>query len=303
MKRYATIASLLFFVFFLNSCSYLQPKKIGNSDFHIWELAKNSPPVVAILPFENETQEPGIEDLVRKSFYSHFSVKPFQDIELAAVDETLHNITALQNTKFTSIAPSELGRVLKCDALVYGKVKEMTRFYIGVYSQLAVGAEVTIVDTKTGKTIWENTLATRFHDGDIPLNPLSIIPTSIKTGMNLRDTQKLRVVDDLCRNLAGLIPDPPNIPKAKPVDMELFYELQVASYRSNEKALASVEKLQNDGYRTILRNWKNEKGEDWYRLIVGPFMTKDDASTCKDKIEQESEFCPIIFKVERPKGM
>jgi hypothetical protein len=32
-------------------------------------------------------------------------------------------------------------------------------------------------------------------------------------------------------------------------------------------------------------------------------MTEEEAMTCKDKIEQDSEFCPIIFKAERPKGI
>jgi hypothetical protein len=303
VKIHTIIATLLILFPCFSSCSYLRPKKIEYPAFQVWTAERNSPPTVAILPFENATQEQGIEDLVRESFYSHFSIKAFNDVELSKVDDALRDETILQNKKFQDISSDELGRLLRCDALVYGKVVEMTRFYIGVYSQLAVGAEITIVNAKNGNIIWKNTLTTRFHEGDIPLNPLSIIPTSIKTGMNLRDVQKLRVVDDLCRNLANLIPNPPVAQKIKPEDIELFYELQVASYRSNEKALKAVENLQNAGYTTILRNWKNEKGEEWYRLIVGPFMTKDEASTCKDKIEQESEYCPIIFKVERPKGL
>jgi hypothetical protein len=303
MKRYATIAIFLILIPLLSSCSFFQPKKIENPYFQAWTIEKDSPRTVAILPFENETQEANIEDLVRKSFYSHFSIKSFNDVELSQVDETLRDVTILQNKKFTSISSAELGRVLKSDALVYGKVIEMTRFYIGVYSQLAVGAEVSIVDVKSGKPIWENTLTTRFHDGDIPLTPLSLIPTTIKAGMNLRDVQKLRVVDDLCRNLASLIPDPPKFQKTKPLELELFYELQVASYRSNEKALKAAEFLQKLGYRIILRNWKNEKEEEWYRLMVGPFITRDEAIACKESIEKGSEFKPIIFKVERPKDV
>jgi hypothetical protein len=276
---------------------------IENPDFNAWTVGMKSPPTVAILPFENITQEPGIEDLVRKSFYSHFSIKEFNDVELTVVDNLLRDETVLQKKKFQDIAPAVLGKLLKCDALVYGRVVEITRFYMGVYSQLAIGAEVRIVDTKSGKTIWQNTLTTRFHDGDIPLNPLSIIPTTIKTGMNLRETQKIRVVDDLCRNLAGLIPDLPVEKKIKAEDILSFYEIQVASYRSSEKALKSAENLQKAGYQTILRDWNNEKGEEWHRLIVGPFMTRDEAVSCKNKIEQESEFCPMIFKIERPKGL
>ena len=303
MKRHTIIATLLILFPCFSSCSYLRPRKIEYPAFQVWTSEKDFLPTVAILPFQNETDDPGIEILVRQSFYSHFSVKPFRDIEISVVDDTLRDVTLMKNTQFTSIPPVELGRVLKCDALIYGKVKEMTRFYIGIYSQLAVGAEITIVDAKSGKTIWQNTLTTRFHDGDIPLNPLSIIPTTIKTGLNLREAQKVRVVDDLCRSLAGIITDPPVAEKVKPEDIELFYELQVASYRSNDKALKAAENLQNSGYRTILRNWKNEQGEEWYRLIVGPFMSRDEAMTCKDKIEQGSEYCPIILKVERPKGL
>lgn len=302
-KKYSTIIVLLIISAFFSSCSIFKPKFIENTAFQLWASETKTPPTIAILPFENATEEAGIEELVRKSFYSHFSVKNFNDIELSQVDTALRDETLLQNKKFQEISPTELGRFLKCDALIYGRVIEMTRFYIGIYSQLAVGAEIRIVETRTGKIVWQNTLTTRFHEGDLPLNPLSILPTTIKTGMNLRETQKLRVIDDLCRNLTSLIPDIPASQKLKAEDIEIFYELQVASYRSSETALKASQELQNAGYSTILRHWKNEKGEEWCRLIVGPFLSRNEALNCKNKIEQDSKFHPIILKIERPKTL
>ena len=303
MRRCFLPAILLILSSCLSSCSLFQPKKLENLYFESWGLGKGSARTVAVLPFENETQEPGIPELVRKSFYSHFSIKSFNDVELSIIDQTINDEIILQNKKkFTDIPAAELGRVLKCDAIVYGTVKEMTRFYMGIYSQLAVGAEVAIVDVKTGKALWKGALTTRFHDGDIPLNPFSVVSTTVKTGINIRDAQKLRLVDDLCRNLVALIPDPPNFQKGMTVDTELFYELQVASYRSNENAMQAAESLQNSGYRIIMRNWKSDLGNEWCRLIVGPFASREEAVTCKEKIEQTTVYRPIVLKVERPKG-
>ena len=45
------------------------------------------PRIVAVLPFQNDTEERGIANQVRKAFYNHFSSKPYRDIEPSILDE------------------------------------------------------------------------------------------------------------------------------------------------------------------------------------------------------------------------
>ena len=42
--------------------------------------AQALPRVVAVLPFQGTFDEPGLTAMVRKSFYNHFSSKPYRDV-------------------------------------------------------------------------------------------------------------------------------------------------------------------------------------------------------------------------------
>jgi tetratricopeptide (TPR) repeat protein len=75
-----------------------------------------------------------------------------------------------------------------------------------------------------------------------------------------------------------------------------FYELQVASLRSRQMADLTAGSLRKSGYRTEVRYWKDEKGDGWYRLVAGPFMTKEEAFTCKRRIEKEHRFGAMIVQ-------
>jgi cell division septation protein DedD len=61
----------------------------------------------------------------------------------------------------------------------------------------------------TGQTLVQESYATKFHEAGVPLSPLSIVSDVVKTWMNLSETQRVRAIDDLGRNLAERIPDLP----------------------------------------------------------------------------------------------
>ncbi|RLD91305.1 MAG: hypothetical protein DRJ13_17540, partial [Bacteroidetes bacterium] len=50
---------------------------------------KDRPLSVAILPFENLTQEKGASDLLRRLFYNNFSSLAYKDIELSTINAKL----------------------------------------------------------------------------------------------------------------------------------------------------------------------------------------------------------------------
>jgi len=75
-----------------------------------------------------------------------------------------------------------------------------------------------------------------------------------------------------------------------------FYEVQVSSFRSKEKADLTGNSLRKSGYRTTVKYWKDDKGGEWYRLFAGPFMTKDEALTRKVRIEKEYKFGSMIVQ-------
>ena len=128
--------------------------------------AKHTPKKVAVLPFENAlnpddphpdpvvvgdqvgTRRP--EAIARESFYKHFSILPFEDVELHAVDAALKGATTIAER--TRAASKALG----VDTVVQGKLKRYYHVYVFFVAYTNVAAEVKMVNVQTGETIWSS---------------------------------------------------------------------------------------------------------------------------------------------------
>ena len=167
---------------------------------------RNPPKSIAILPFGNQTEREGLDEFVRATFYGHLAPRPYKDIELHEVDRRLKGYNLMNYDKFNHVSAKRLGRILRCDAVVIGEVTEFQRVYAGVYSQMAVGASITIWDTRSGKKLWSDKHVTRHHEGGIPLAITDLAMLSIRSGLNLRDSEKVKTVDELSRHLVSRLP-------------------------------------------------------------------------------------------------
>jgi hypothetical protein len=168
----------------------------------------NAPKSIAILPFGNQTDSEDIDEIVRTTFYSHLSAQPYKDIELYEVDRKLRRYNLMDYKKLSDISAKRLGRILNCDAVVIGEVTEFQKLYAGIYSQMAVGATITVWDTRTGKKIWSDEHVTRSHEGGIPLAITDLAMIGVRSGMNLTESEKIKTVDELSRHFTHRIPIP-----------------------------------------------------------------------------------------------
>ncbi|MGD8471344.1 MAG: DUF799 family lipoprotein [Desulfobacteraceae bacterium] len=168
----------------------------------------NAPKSIAILPFGNQTDSEDIDEIVRTTFYSHLSAQPYKDIELYEVDRKLRRYNLMDHEKLSDVSVKRLGRILRCDAVVVGEVTEFQRLYAGIYSQMAVGAAITVWDTRTGEKIWSDEHVTRSHEGGIPLAITDLAMIGVRSGMNLTESEKIKTVDELSRHFTNRIPIP-----------------------------------------------------------------------------------------------
>jgi hypothetical protein len=168
----------------------------------------NAPKSIAILPFGNQTDSEDIDEIVRTTFYSHLSAQPYKDIELYEVDRKLRRYNLMDYEKLSDVSAKRLGRILHCDAVVVGEVTKFQRVYAGIYSQMAVGASITVWDTRTGKKIWSDEHVTRSHEGGIPLAITDLAMIGVRSGMNLTESEKIKTIDELSRHFTNRIPIP-----------------------------------------------------------------------------------------------
>ncbi|MBI4633175.1 MAG: DUF799 family lipoprotein [Deltaproteobacteria bacterium] len=171
-------------------------------------MEKYRPLSVAVLPFIDKSPSQEGADAVRRGFYNHFSSLPFKDVELYRVDNLLKKAGLTDSGKISKTSPQELGKILGADAVVFGDISNFDKLFAVVYSQVSVGAEIKMYDTKTGNFLWSGQHVVRIHEGGIATTPVGIIATVIATSMNMRDIQLLRACDDLFRDMVKTIPVP-----------------------------------------------------------------------------------------------
>lgn len=200
MWRWGVVLGLL-----LPACS-AQPEPTPTEHFVNWSRA---PAVQAkrlcVLPFDETGTIRGLAERVRQAVAGRISVKRFADTELHTIDARLAAMT-----DWRTRPPQSVGRLLECDALVYGRVAPLERLYLVLYTQLALEGTVQVVDAATGRTLVHEVYTTRFHDGGLPLDPVSLATTAARSLGTYSDVRLSRAIDDLGRNLAALVPDLPD---------------------------------------------------------------------------------------------
>lgn len=286
---------LLLLLFFILSCSHFTPKVIETPSFKKWVSSSDTPKVIAILPFTNETEVEDLNQLVRGSFYEYFSIRPFHDIEINEIDEIVNGLEDTEGKGFHKIPPQKLGEFLRCDALVYGKVKRFKRIFLLIYSQMLIETEIRIVEAVSGKEIWKHTFAKRFHEGGVPTGPFGVIPTAIRTTFSLRESRRNRDIDAFCKDFVSRIPE---IQYMQARGTEEFYDVQLASFKLKEGALHISSKLDQHGYKPFLRDVLNN-GEIWHRVMIGPFSSRREAEHYQLKLKREFSFLNHIVVMDK----
>lgn len=218
MKKLFWIALMLLA---LISCAPSQEVKKDMPEISVSE--EEMPRMVAVLPFQNETQEIGIANQVRRAFYNHFSSKPYTDVELNIVDEKIIYLEKSTGKNIFDLKPQEICQSIGCDGLIYGKVTDYKKVYAVAYSQLGVEAEVWMVNTRTGKEVFRVKDSVRYHEGGVPMSPLSVIMTAVSTAMNIREIQQVRMVNELAYKFNEKIPSPTGVAiEERPVIREVL---------------------------------------------------------------------------------
>ncbi len=170
------------------------------------------PKCVAILPLVPDTDGDANDDVtleqaenVRRALYSHLAPHGKRDIELSRVDAVVDRFPI--DRRNTPEAYRRIGKALGCDSLLVGTVTRYGSTFFGIYSRVAVGAEVQLIRAKDGEVLWEGKHMAQSHGGSFPLSPVGAALGVFEAATNMQGEQLIRVANDLARRLAYTIPD------------------------------------------------------------------------------------------------
>jgi hypothetical protein len=284
---------VLLILFFLSCTTHISPEHGANQGLR-WSPEDSAPKTVVILPFENESPEKGMGELERKSFYNHFSSKNYHDFELNEVDGVLEAFEQESALKWKDLSPKVIGDLFSADYIIHGRVKNFKKTYLGIYSQIALTVEIDMIVCEGGKTVWNQTVTKRSHEGGIPFSLFGIIPAALRSGLHMQHERTLDLVERVNRELTSRIPEPPPSPVSGSV-----LDIQVASFMERDRAESSLQSLAGVGLNpriepVILGDFL------WYRVLLGPFHNRSKAQKARNRLLQDTGYKPIIIR--RPFG-
>ena len=286
------VSRLLFvlpLLFFNQSCSYLiRDARPGNA-FVWWSDNDTAPKTVVVLPFENSTGKQGIEETVRKSFYNHLSSKNYLDFELRRVDEALKTIDNSYSKGWKELKKTDLGRYFHADYLISGRVACFRKVFLGIYAQIELNVELTMVEGTTGRKMLTASIVKQSHDGGFPFSPFGLLPAALRSGIHMSESRTIDLVERICRELALEIPDPP----MPPVSL-IMLEIQVASFLDEQRALNTLRTFQTRGFTGRIE--KVHLGDTlWHRILFGPYYDKTEAEKIMNALSGEAQFKPMLI--------
>ena len=249
------------------------------------------PRSVAVLPFSDQSGNADIAAAVRVAFYSHMSTLPFHDVELHEVDSTLRRRRLSNPDVLARVPAGRLGRLLGCDAVIFGNVYEFQRVFAGLYSSMSVGLSIQIWDTRTAEMVWSDRYTARIHEGGLPLSFLDLPMVTLRSGLNLTETVKQHAIDEACRYLVNRIPTPGAVAR-RAGDA---YILQIGAFASEARAIRLQHRFQNDGFPVFIRSGRDDRGV-WHRVFMGPYQSLEAAVEVQRRLQKEYQTDSMISR-------
>ena len=250
---------------------------------------KDKSPALVILPFENTTEEEDLNNIFRQSLANDLSEINYRNLKLSEVDEALAILERSFKEKWQDLSPVTLGKLFRCNYLLYGEVNKFKTLFLGVYAQSAIGVHIKLVETVHGNVVWQKELVKRAHDGGIPFSLFNIIPEFLRCSMHIKEETKISLIEKACRELADEIPAPP-----KPAASVFIVDIQVASFTEKNRAIKIMKDLKAKGFDARIEKVMLANGA-WYRIMLGPFYDQHEASISKRRIEQDPRFQPFFI--------
>lgn len=112
---------------------------------------------VAILPFDNESNELDAPEILQRLVYLALKRSPYAVQDVESTNAFLREKAGIvDGGQLAALDPQKLGSDLGVQALLFGNVESFGYTNIGVYVSRKVRLELKMVDAATGATLWEH---------------------------------------------------------------------------------------------------------------------------------------------------
>ncbi|MEE4357625.1 MAG: GNA1162 family protein [Desulfococcaceae bacterium] len=150
------IISFFLLIFFLPAVYHTGAGENIPDSFHKIhpEYTRLMPKVVAVLPMDNLSLEPDVENFLYDEVYNRLLSKGYIRISVESVREKMGRLGIQTPGQIAGISPQKLGKELNCDAVLIGQVDQSGTIHSGVYDAIAVSCSLGLMNCADGELLW-----------------------------------------------------------------------------------------------------------------------------------------------------
>lgn len=136
-----------------------QPSGMELSEKELWWVHPNfdkfRPRVIAVLPMDNLSYEPDVENALYREVYGGLAAKGYIRISAEKVRDVMERLGIQTPGQLTAISMEKLARELNCDAVLVGQIEQSATIHSGVYDAVVVSCSLRLTHCPSGKILWQ----------------------------------------------------------------------------------------------------------------------------------------------------
>ena len=131
-------------------------EKSFNEIWHIHpDFAVLGAKTVAVMPMDNLSLEPNIEEVLYSEVYERLQAKGYMKISTEHVRSVMKKLGITTPGQLAGISLKRLGEELKSDAILVGQIEQSGTVHAGVYDAVVVSCSLKLIRCACGSVLWQ----------------------------------------------------------------------------------------------------------------------------------------------------
>ena len=181
---------------------------------------KDVPARIAVMPATGEGNEAEKHD-ISNAIHNNLGTSQFSLLKPHQLEHGLKRLETQRSQSYLNLTAEEIANALKVDGLLWIDVDKVDKVYAGAYAHYEFVVSARLFSAKDQKEIWEHQDSIIERDGGVSLNPIGIIATAVTSAKVLSEATRLKLIDQLARKFASVIPEPNTGSSIKPPAIQL----------------------------------------------------------------------------------
>jgi hypothetical protein len=169
-----------------------------------WQVHKDfermRPLTIAVLPMDNLSLEPGVEDALYKAVYDRLAAKGYAKISVDHVTAVMKRLGVTIPGLLAGFSAKRLGEELQADGLLFGQIEQSARINKIAYDAVVVSCSLRLVHVESGTILW-HAQQWRAAKRQWQLDPVNMLINSVLHSNASREDRVAYLVQEMLKTL------------------------------------------------------------------------------------------------------